>query len=277
MTADEGKDKNAGLEKYGYDPLDDIKPIETGDYDRKKDDTFLDPVELMVDPKKGRPSEKVAPKSALDPVEEAKAAITAEDDHKDLVRKGENFSLTNRDPTLRSIIVGAGWEQRSVEKDAIDVDLSCFLLDRNDKTRVDTDFIFYNNPSGSDGAVKLLEDSRGGAGEGDDERIFIDLNGLPFEILKIMFAITIYDQAHAGHKLGDVRDLYLRIMNYESDEEIARFIVPIDEVKNYNGIYCAAMVREGPQWFFQPIAEPTNGSLSPIARKYGMLIAEESG
>ncbi len=277
MTADEGKDKNAGLEKYGYDPLDDIKPIDTSDYERKKDDTFLDPAELATDPNKGRRGDKDAPKSALDPVEEAKAVIAAEEDHKDLVHKGENFSLTNRDPTLRSIIVGAGWEQRSVEKDAIDVDLSCFLLDRNDKTRVDTDFVFYNNPSGSDGAVKLLEDSRGGAGEGDDERIFIDLNGLPFEILKIMFAITIYDQAHAGHKLGDVRDLYLRIMNYESDEEIARFIVPLEEVKNYNGIYCAAMVREGPQWFLQPIAEPTNGSLSPIARKYGMLIAEESG
>lgn len=277
MTADEGKDKNAGLEKYGYDPLDDIKPIDTGDYDRKKDDTFLDPAELATDPNKGRRFEKAAPKSALDPADEAKPAIAIEDDHKDLVRKGENFSLTNRDPTLRSVIVGAGWEQRSVEKDPIDVDLSCFLLDRNDKTRVDTDFVFYNNPSGSEGAVKLLEDSRGGAGEGDDERIFIDLNGLPFEIIKIMFSITIYDPTHKGHKLGDVRDLYLRVVNYESDEEVARFIVPMDEVKNYNGIYCAAMLREGPQWFLQPVAEPTNGSLSPIARKYGMLIAEESG
>jgi hypothetical protein len=36
------------------------------------------------------------------------------------------------------------------------------------------------------------------------------------------------------------------------------------------------MVREGPQWFLQPIAEPAR-SLSPIVRKYGLLVAEETG
>lgn len=276
---DKPVDKNAGLDKFGYDPLDDIKPIDTSDYDRKKDDTFLDPADLGLEPGEKKRVEKAAPVSALETnpeKEKAKNAVQDWQDMKDLVHKGDYFSLTERDPTIRSIIVGAGWEQKSVEKDAIDVDLSCFLLDRNDKTRVDSDFIYFNNPSGCDGAAKLLEDSRGGAGEGDDERLFLDLNGIPFEIIRIVFAISIYDEQLKGHHFGDVRDLYLRIVNYESDQEIARFVLPMDELVGVTAIYCAAMVREGPQWFLQPIAEPARG-LSPIVRKYGLLVAEETG
>lgn len=274
---DEPKDKNAGLEKFGYDPLDDIKPIDTSDYDRKKDDTFLDPADLGMEPGEKKRVEKAAPKSALEAAPEPERNLAQEwRDEKDLVYKGDYFSLTERDPTIRTLIIGAGWEQKSIEKDAVDVDLSCFLLDKNDKTRVDSDFVYFNNPSGCDGAVKLLEDSRGGAGEGDDERIFIDLNGLPFEIVRVVFAISIYDELMKGHHFGDVRDMYLRVVNYESEQEIARFIIPIDEIVGSTAIYCAAMVREGPQWFLQPIAEPAR-SLSPIVRKYGLLVAEETG
>lgn len=276
MTDDENN-KNQGLEKFGYDPLDDIKPIDTSDYDRRKDDTLRDPAELGADGGKKRRVDKAAPQSALEKKESASQDGEWQDNHKDLVRKGDYFSLTTRDPTMRSIIVGAGWEQRSMEKEPIDIDLSCFLLDKNDSTRIDGDFVFYNNPIGCEGAVKLLEDSRGGGGDGDDERIFLDLNGVPFEIIRIMFTITIYDPTITGLNFSDIRDLYLRVFNYESEQELARFIVPLDELAAYNGIYCAAMVREGPQWYLQPLAEPVKEGLSPMARKYGLLIAEEAG
>ncbi|MBU0858747.1 MAG: TerD family protein [Alphaproteobacteria bacterium] len=274
MSDDENK-KPEGIDKYGYDPLDDIKPIDIGDLTRKhKDDTFLDPVEITQEPKSRM--EKAAPTSSLEKADNEKQKVDWQE-YQDLVFKGDYFSLTERDPTLRQVVVGAGWEQKSFEKEPVDLDLSCFLLDKTDKTRHDNDFVFYNNPTGSDGAVKLLEDSRSGAGEGDDERIFIDLNGVPFEIIRIMFAISIYDQQLKGYSFDDVRDLYIRVVNYDDSNEIARFIVPEGDLSGYNGTFMAAMVREGPQWFLQPLAEGVKGSLSPIARKYGLIIAEESG
>lgn len=271
---DQDADKR-GLEKYGYDPLDDIKPIETDLTRRDRDDTFKDPVELLGEP--AAPPEKAPPRSALEERAEKEKEYVDWRDEQDLVFKGDYFSLTQRDPTLRQVVIGAGWQQRSIEKETIDIDLACFLLDRTDQTRVDEDFIFYNNPTGCNGAVKLLEDSRGGAGEGDDERIFIDLNGLPFEIIRIMFSLSIYDQQLKGHHFGDVRDLYLRVYNYDDGNELARFIIPDGELDNFNGIFAMAMVREGPQWFLQPLAEGVKEGLSPIARKYGLIIAEESG
>lgn len=277
MNDDEKPRKNEGLEKYGYDPLDDIKPIDVGDLTRKdKDDTFLDPVEIATEPATSR-RDRAAPVSSLEKRESALKEQVDWRESQDLVFKGDYFNLIQRDPTLRQVIIGAGWEQKSFENEPIDLDLSCFLLDKTDKTRVDEDFIFYNNPLGCDGAVKLLEDSRSGAGEGDDERIFIDLNGVPFDVIRIMFCISIYDQSLKGYSFGDVRDLYLRIVNYDDNNEIARFVIPDDELAEFNGVYMAAMVREGPQWFLQPLAEGVKGSLSPMARKYGLIIAEESG
>lgn len=273
--SDDDKSPPQGIEKYGYDPLDDIKPIETDLTRRDRDDTFMDPAELLREER--GPVEKAPPRSSLEKRDDAEKEYVDWRESQDLVFKGDYFNLTQRDPTLRQVIVGAGWEQKSFEKETIDIDLACFLLDKTDKTRVDEDFVFYNNPSGCNGAVKLLEDSRGGAGEGDDERIFIDINGLPFEIIRIVFSLSIYDQQLKGHSFADVRDLYLRVCNYDDGNELARFVIPEGEIDQFNGCFAMAMVREGPQWFLQPLAEGVKGSLSPIARKYGLIIAEESG
>lgn len=270
-------DPHEGLGKYGHDPLDDIKPIDTDDYKKDKDDTFLAPI--LPEPESAHKRQpKSAPVSSLEEKEPPAIPLDANlQGEMDLCHKGDYVDLKAKDPTLWQVMIGAGWEQRSMENDRLDLDLTCFLLNKDDMTREDGDFIFYNQPTGSDGAVKLLEDSRSGAGEGDDERIFIDLNGLPFEVVKVMFCITIYDDQRKGLHLGQVRDIYLRVVNYDDDKEIVRFIIPDDEFNGFNGMYCAMLVREGPQWFLQPLAEPVKGGLAEIAKKYGMLIAEEAG
>lgn len=279
MSDDENNEdggKLPGLDKYGYDPLDDIKPIETDI--ARRDDTYIDTATLLRDPAETARAVPERPRSALEARDDkAVRAPHVTQEVKDQVFKGDYFNLTQREPALRQIMVCTGWEQRFFDREHIDIDLSCFLLDKTDQTRMDEDFIFYNNPTGCNGAIKLLEDSRGGAGEGDDERIFFDLNGVPFDIIRIVFSLTIYDQEMKGHKFGDVRDLYLRVVNYENDEELARFIIPDDMLAECNGSIAAIMVREGPQWFFEPRGEVVQGGLSPIAQKYGLIIAEETG
>lgn len=280
MTADDetppGRLDNEDLSRFGYDPLDDIKPIDADDYKKSKDDTFSAPILDPEDIKKNLP--KAAPISKLEdsPKRVAREGLATETP-KELVFKNDYCDLLKRDPTMRQIMIGAGWEQRAFDRDPIDMDLSCFLIDKTDMTREDSDFVFYNNPVGCNGAVKLMDDSRGGGGEGDDEQIFIDLNGLPFDVIRIVFTLTIYDQQLKGHYLSHLRDVYLRVYNYEDGNEIARFIIPEDDLVDCNGMVAAMMVREGPQWFLQPLAEKSVGGLAPIAKKYGLLIAEEGG
>src|SRR5688572_20107476 len=87
------------------------------------------------------------------------------------VKKGEEINISRLDPGIRDITIGVGWDLKRFEGDPIDVDASVFLLDKNDRTRQDEDFVFYNNFIGREGAVKHMGDSRTGAGDGDDEKI----------------------------------------------------------------------------------------------------------
>ena len=118
--------------------------------------------------------------------------IAHPDEPKNKVKRGDEINLTLKDPTMKAIMVGVGWDLKAFESDPLDLDASVFLLDRNEKTRVDEDFVFYNNLIGSEGAVKHQGDSRTGAGDGDDEIMMINLQELPFDIMKISFVLSIY-------------------------------------------------------------------------------------
>ena len=87
------------------------------------------------------------------------------------LKRGEKTNLSRADPSLRRLMVGIGWDVAGFDSDAPDLDVSVFLVDKNDKTRVDEDFIFYNNMKTPDGSIEHLGDNRTGAGDGDDEKL----------------------------------------------------------------------------------------------------------
>ncbi len=57
--------------------------------------------------------------------------------------KGGNISLSKTDPNLQRVVVGLGWDPRSTDGSAFDLDASAFLLKADGKVRSDADFIFY--------------------------------------------------------------------------------------------------------------------------------------
>ncbi len=190
------------------------------------------------------------------------------------IEKGSYFDLTEKTPYLKKIAIGAGWKQRSYEGERLDLDLSLFLLNKDEKTREDGDFIFYNNDTGCDGAIKYAGDNKIGAGFGDDESISIDLNGVPFDVSQIMIIVSIYDSEGKGHHFGMMRSLYVRIVNKDDDEEMIRFKVPEESMKEGTAMYCATLMREGPKWVFEPKAKITDGGLAKIASEYDIIVKE---
>ena len=189
------------------------------------------------------------------------------------VKKGEEINLTRLDPTIREITVGVGWDLKRFEGDPVDVDASVFLLDRNDKTREDEDFIFYNNMSGRDGAVRHMGDSRTGAGDGDDEKIILDLMALPFEIVKVAFVLSIYDMDMSANNFSLVKNVYFRIVNNETTLETFRFELDQD-LGNTSGLYIGHLERIGSDWVYKAVGEPIEGGLSQLASDYGIIVAQ---
>jgi Uncharacterized proteins involved in stress response, homologs of TerZ and putative cAMP-binding protein CABP1 len=122
-----------------------------------------------------------------------------------VINIGDDIGLTNKDPTLKKIRIGAGWTIRSIEGEPPDFDLSCFMLNNTDQTRMDEDFVFYNNTKSEQEEIKHRGDSRTGAGQGDDENIEIDLQAMSFDISSVMFVLSIHEGEYHEHNFSMIR------------------------------------------------------------------------
>lgn len=191
-----------------------------------------------------------------------------------LIKRYEQVNLTRIDPTLKKVTVGMGWDVVGFDSEAPDLDASLFLLDKQDKTRVDEDFVFYNNPLGCNGAVEHSGDNRTGAGDGDDEVITIDLMALPFDVMKISFVVSIYDAAIRGHDFKNIRNTFMRIINKETGIELVKFNLDreFQEDPKATAVIVGVLLREGPNWFFEARGELVKGGLEKIATDYGIII-----
>jgi tellurium resistance protein TerD len=205
----------------------------------------------------------------------AQTAINADEGKVFHLKRGEQVNLTRLDPTLRNIMIGLGWDVIGFESDPPDLDVSVFLLDKNDKTRIDEDFVFYNNLKTPDGAIEHMGDNRTGAGDGDDENVRIELNEIPYEISRVMFVISIYEADLKEQSFRSVRNLFLRIVNEETGIELMRFNLDkeFEESPSSTAVKVGFLERSGPNWFFEGLGEMTAGGLKEFATQYGIIVA----
>ena len=91
------------------------------------------------------------------------------------LQKNQILDLTKRNPGLKKVTLGAGWDISNGGLD-FDIDIAAFLLDANNKFNTVSNVIFFNNKQGQ--GIALSGDNRTGAGEGDDETILMDLETL---------------------------------------------------------------------------------------------------
>lgn len=185
--------------------------------------------------------------------------------------KGGNVSLSKEAPGIESIQVGLGWEARSTDGAEFDLDASCFLLNESDKVLNDGAFIFYNKLKSDCGSVEHTGDNKTGAGDGDDELLYVDLMKVPANVAKLAFTVTIHDADIRKQNFGMVSGAYIRIVDRKSNKEIARFDLSEDASTNTAMIF-GEVYRHGGDWKFKAIGQGYDGGLGPLARNYGVSI-----
>lgn len=192
------------------------------------------------------------------------------------VQLGDDINLLQKDPALKKISVAVGWDSKAFGGQDVDVDISLFLLDRDNMTRENQDFVFYNNMEAYNGAVKHEGDNRTGAGDGDDETMLFDLHGIPFDVMRIVFVYSIYRGKEKDQNLGLVKNSYIRLSNAENDHELVRFNLDehFKDVEDTAAIV-GSINREGPKWHFTPLRELYKGGLAEIATTFGMNIIRQ--
>ena len=185
--------------------------------------------------------------------------------------KGGNVNLSKEAPGLSAVIVGLGWSPRATDGAQFDLDGSAFLLKADKKVRKDEDFIFYNNLKSTDGSVEHGGDNRTGQGEGDDEKITIDLAKVPAEIQTIAITVTIDEADTRRQNFGQVSDAFIRVVDKVSGTEIARFDLTEEASANTAMIF-GELYRAGTDWKFRAVQQGFNDGLAGLCRMYGIAV-----
>ncbi|WP_404414784.1 TerD family protein [Vreelandella aquamarina] len=185
--------------------------------------------------------------------------------------KGGNVSLSKEAPGLKHVVVGLGWDPRVTDGQEFDLDASVFLCGEDGKVRSDTDFVFYNNMVGGNGAVEHQGDNRTGEGDGDDEQVKIDLSSVPADVKKLAFAVTIHDADSRKQNFGMVSNAFMRVVNGEDGKELARYDLSEDYSVETAMIF-GEVYRHGDEWKFKAIGQGFGGGLHPLASSFGVNV-----
>ena len=185
--------------------------------------------------------------------------------------KGGNVSLTKEAPGLTAIIVGLGWDTRTTDGTDFDLDASAILLNNTDKAVSDQHFVFFNNLKSPDGSVEHTGDNLTGEGEGDDEQIKINLAGVPAEVEKVVFPVSIYDAEGRSQSFGQVRNAFIRIVNQAGGTEIARYDLS-EDASTETAMVFGEVYRSGAEWKFRAVGQGWASGLAGIARDYGVNV-----
>lgn len=149
----------------------------------------------------------------------------------------------------------------------VEADVSAFLLGESGKVRGDQDMIFYNQAAGADGAVRLADRSAAGA------TFEVDTARLPAAIARIVFCVTI-DQAQARRQtLANLSNA--RITVKRGGQAVASF-APALAGASEAAMTFGELYSRNKEWKFRAVGQGFNGGLAPLARSFGIDVADEA-
>ncbi|MET9698441.1 TerD family protein [Streptomyces sp. NPDC006529] len=185
--------------------------------------------------------------------------------------KGGNVSLTKAAPNLTAVIVGLGWDARTTTGVDFDLDASAILTNDQGKVASDANFVFFNNLKSPDGSVEHTGDNTTGEGEGDDEAIKVNLAGVPADVAKIVFPVSIYEAEARQQSFGQVRNAYIRVVNQADNSELARYDLS-EDASTETAMVFGELYRNGAEWKFRAIGQGYASGLRGIAQDFGVNV-----
>jgi tellurium resistance protein TerD len=179
------------------------------------------------------------------------------------LNKGSSVNLSKKEPGLKKIMIGLGWEFRTSSQ--VDLDASVFMLNAVGKAPQDEYFVFYNNLRSPDGAVQHTGDNR--TGVGDDEMILANLSLVNVAVTDLVFIVSIHEAFQRRHSFGLLKDAYIRLVDVESKREILRYDLDA-EFTAYTDVEFGRLQRVNDEWYFRASGIGGNLGLQGYVDKY---------
>lgn len=143
------------------------------------------------------------------------------------------------------------------------LDASAYLLAASGKVRSDADMVFYNQPNGAGGAVKVT------ASTNSSIRFDIDLTAIPSDVERIVFCVT----SGSGATLASQNGLKL-VVDVPGSGAVVDYEPPLKSATEAALMVAELYRRNG--WKLRAVGQGFNGGLAPLARSFGIEVAEDA-
>jgi tellurium resistance protein TerD len=180
------------------------------------------------------------------------------------LQKGQKIDLG-----LTKMTIGLGWDPNEGTGHDFDLDASAIMIDANRKLVGDEYFVFYNNLNSPDGALTHTgDDPDGKSSDGDDdEAIIIDLEKVDSRVEEILFVVTIEDFERRKQNFGQVRNSYIRVVDNNSNEEIAKYELD-EDFSVETGVEFGRLYKRNGNWKFEASGIGYKADLGFFLEKY---------
>jgi stress response protein SCP2 len=194
------------------------------------------------------------------------------------LKKGQKVELKkDNGGQLTRVTVALGWDEAQGnaggflglfggKKQDIDCDASAFLC-TDGKIADKGDIVYFGNLTHRTKAVQHAGDNLTGAGDGDDEQIFVELTQLPQKYDKVVFVVNIYQARERKQHFGMINNAFIRICD-EKGVELCRYNLS-ENYDNMTAMIFGEIYRHNGTWKFNAIGQPTtDNSVGELARRF---------
>jgi len=197
--------------------------------------------------------------------------------------KGQKINLKKDDgSSLKGVMIGLGWDpvQASGEKkgffsslfsdDPPDIDCDAFVILCKDGKLADwdEDCVYFGNKEHTSGAVRHMGDNLTGEGDGDDEQIFVDLERVPADYDKLVFAVNIYKCVERNQHFGMIGNAFIRIVDKATGQEFCRYNLS-EKYDGMTAMIFGEVYRYKGEWKFNAIGQGSKDtSVSEVMERF---------
>lgn len=204
--------------------------------------------------------------------------------------KGQKVDLSKQVPGLKKVMIGLGWDPVTAEsymskdtaekknkglfsklikehkdeiplglRSSLDLDASVIML-QDGKFKDREDLVYFGHLVHSSKSVTHMGDNLTGDGDGDDEQIFIDLEGIPKKYNKLVVVVTIYNSTSKSQNFGLINNSFIRIIDDSNHKEICKYAdekIKVEEA-NATTLIFGELERVNNSWEFHALGLGTN-------------------
>jgi len=157
-----------------------------------------------------------------------------------------------------TLTVSVDWPERA----GVEADITAYLLTEAGKVRGDADMVFYNNATGGDGAIRYV------AGTSPRGRFEVDLARMPSAIARIVFCVTIEEATARRQTMAMLDGAKISVSGGPS-------FAPVLGGATEAAMTLGELYLRNGQWKFRAVGQGFNGGLAPLARSFGIDVADE--